>query len=39
MYKDLYNERNVHGGFKKGLYTGIVHAGLVSMITKVKNQL
>ena len=36
MYKDLYNERNIKGGFKKGLFAGIVHSGYVSMISKVK---
>lgn len=34
FYKELYNSRNFHGGFKYGLYGGLIHGFLTTVITR-----
>jgi electron-transferring-flavoprotein dehydrogenase len=34
IYKELYQTRNFKGAFKRNLYAGLIHAGVISFITK-----
>lgn len=36
FYQELYKSRNFHGGFKFGLYGGLIHGFLTTIVTRGK---